>query len=229
MFSTYPAFLERVEQLGYLPLSHFMPGFPSVQAETPPAIWYSGDEMTDPWRWKDRAAAERRLAYGCILGGYKGFIAKWMYPVFMAAFCPSRSLPERYAAGEVEQTLWQVWQLFDEHRTLDTHRIRRLMGVNKQTSSKVDAILRRLQQEFAITVAGNVQKVSAKGELYGWPSNVYRLVEDWAPQDWLVEDGHLLAREWTVEEARSLILDDGVAMSQGITHLELARKLGFHR
>jgi hypothetical protein len=224
MLANYEQFLERAEQLGYMPFSHFMLGFPSVSSETPSHIWYTGDDDTDPWRWKDRAAEDKRLAYGCILGGHKGFITGRMYPVFLAAFRQEQSIPERYEAGLVDRMTWRTWQLFEEHRNLETHRLRRLMGVNKQTSSKVDAILRRLQQEFCITVAGSLQKVSAQGKLYGWRSNIYRMVEDWAPASWLNE-----ANLWSAEEARALILDDGVAMSQGVTRAELARKLGFAR
>lgn len=217
---TYEEFLVRAEQLGYLPFSHFMTGFPSLVAETPANIWYTGKE-NDPWCWKDRAAEEKRLAYGCILGGHKGFVTARMYPVFLAAFRPAQSLHERYAAGLVDQMLWRMWRHFEEHRSLDTHRLRKLMGVNKQTNSKVDANIRRLQMEFEITVAGNTQRVSAKGQLYGWPSNVYRLVEDWAPADWLQG-----AEQWSTFEARALILDEGLAMSHGISRTELARKLG---
>jgi hypothetical protein len=214
-------FLERANQLGFMPFSHFLPGFPSVAAETPPNIWYTGDQETDPWRWKDRAAEEKRLAYGCILGGHKGFVTERMYPIFLAAYRPEYSIQELYETGSLDLMTWRVWKLFDEHRTLETHRLRRLMGVNKSTSSRVDAILRRLQHEFIITVAGSAQKVSAKGQLYGWRSNVYSLVEEWAPEAWLAG-----ANEWSQEEARALILDDAVAMSQGISRAAIAGKLG---
>jgi hypothetical protein len=217
----YSEFLERANQLGFMPFSHFLPGFPSVSAETLPNIWYTGDAETDPWRWKDRAAEEKRLAYGCILGGHKGFVTERMYPIFLAAYRPEYSFQELYETGSLDQMTWRVWKLFDEHRILETHRVRRLMGVNKSTGSRVDAILRRLQQEYAITVSGSAQKVSAKGQLYGWRSNVYSLVEDWAPASWLQEAG-----EWTAEEARDLILDDALAMSQGISRAALAGKLG---
>lgn len=221
MLTTYQDLLERAEELGYLPYSHFLPGFPSVGDETRPNAWHTGDPETDPWVWKDRAAVEKRLAYGCILGGYKGFVAPRMYPIFLAACRPAQSIPERYEAGLVNQMVRRVWLLFEEHRSLDTHRVRRLMGVSKKESSQVDAILRRLQQEYAITVTGNMHKVSAEGQPYGWPSNVYCMIEDWAPAEWLRE-----ATDWRADEARELILDDGMAMSRGVPRTELARKLG---
>jgi hypothetical protein len=35
-------------------------------------------------------------------------------------------------------------------------------------------------------VGGDIRPVNKAGESYGWPSNLYILVEDWAPQDWLM-------------------------------------------
>ena len=69
---------------------------------------------------------------------------------------------------------------------------------------------------------GSERKISAKGEFYGWPVNRYRRVLDWAPAGWL-ED----AENWSAEEARELILDDGVAFSQGVKRQALAKKLGW--
>lgn len=98
LLTTYPDFLQRVEALGFYPMSNILRGYPSLGAETPAQIWHTGLE-TDPWQWKDRAAVEKRLAYGCILGGHKGFVSRQMYPVFYAACHPAETMPERWAAG----------------------------------------------------------------------------------------------------------------------------------
>ncbi len=90
MLMTYEDFLDRVETLGFMAFSPLLPGLPSLGGETPENLWHTGQD-TDPWRWKDRAAEEKRLAYGCILGGHKGFISQRMYPVFYAVF-PSIAL-----------------------------------------------------------------------------------------------------------------------------------------
>jgi hypothetical protein len=82
--------------------------------------------------------------------------------------------------------------------------------------------LRQLQREEYLTVDGSERKVNAKGKFYGWPVNRYCRVMDWAPAGWL--DG---IQDWSTAEARALILDDGVALSQGVSRRELARKLGW--
>jgi hypothetical protein len=222
MLTTYNDFIARVESLGFMALSHILPGLPSLGDETTESLWHTGLD-TDPWRWKDRVAEEKRLAYGCILGRNKGFVTQRMYPIFYAAFHPTLSMPERWASGTINQRTWRLWQLFEEKGTLNISQVRRTMGVSrKQGASAVDTAIRQLQHEYYITVDGNERKVSAKGEFYGWPVNRYCRVVDWAPVSWLDR-----AKDWSVEEARELILDDGVGMSNGVNRQDLAKKLGF--
>ncbi|MDY7075848.1 MAG: hypothetical protein SXV54_02885 [Chloroflexota bacterium] len=220
MLTTYEDFIARVESLGFMALSHLLPGLPSLGDET--IDWHTGLD-TDPWRWKDRVAEEKRLAYGCILGGHKGFVTQRMYPIFYAAFHPTLSMPERWASGTVNRRTWQLWQLFEERGTLNTSQVRQIMGVSrKQGAHAVDTAIQQLQHEYYITVDGNERKISAKGEFYGWPVNRYCRVVDWAPVGWLDS-----TKDWSAEEARELILDDGVAMSNGVNRQELAKKLGW--
>jgi len=221
MLTTYEDFVARVESLGLMALSPLLPGLPSLGGETSASLWHTGLD-TDPWRWKDRAADEKRLAYGCILGGHKGFDNKRMYPVFYAAFHPMLSMPERWAAGTVNQRTWQLWQLFEDKGTLNISQVRKTLGVSRrQGVSTIDTAIQQLQHEYYITIDGNDRMVSAKGEFYGWPVNRYRRVMDWAPAGWLDS-----AKDWSVVEARELILEHGVAMSDGVNRQGLAQKLG---
>jgi hypothetical protein len=221
LLTTYEDFVARVESLGYMALSRILPGLPSLGDETAESQWHTGLD-SDPWRWKDRAAEEKRLAYGCILGGHKGFVSQRMYPIFYAGYHPPLSMPERWARGTVSQMTWQLWQLFEEHGSLNISQVRQMLGVSrKQGASAVEAAIRQLQQEFIITVAGNERKVSARGEPYGWPVIRYCRVADWAPAGWLDQ-----AKDWDAGEAREFILDEGVAMSEGINRQDLAKKLG---
>jgi hypothetical protein len=222
ILTTYEDFVARVDALGFMALSHLTPGLPSLGGETPESLWHTGLE-TDPWRWKDRAAEEKRLAYGCILGGHKGFVSRCMYPIFYAAFHPRLSMPERWADGTVSQRTWQVWQLFEEKGTLNISQVRQALGVSRgQGLSAVDTAIQQLQKEYSITMDGNDRKVSANGEYYGWPVNRYRRVLDWVPAGWL--DG---VQDWSAAEAREWILEDGVAMSEGVNRRDLAKRLGF--
>lgn len=222
MLTNYQEFVARVEALGFMALSPLLPGFPSLGGETPESLWHTGLE-TDPWRWKDRASAEKRLAYGCLLGGHKGFIAQRLYPIFFAAFHPLPTMPERWATGTVNPSLFQLWQLFEKEGTLNLSQLRKILGVSRQQgASALDASIQQLQHEYYITVDGNIRKVSSKGEFYGWPVICYSRVMDWAPAGWLDS-----AKDWSAAEARELILEAGLAMSDGVNRKDLAKKLGW--
>ncbi len=221
----YEDFVNRVEELGFMAFSGIVNGLPSLVGETPMDIWHTGDTETDPWCWKDRVAEEKRLAFGCILGGNKGFIAPRLYPVFLAACRTLETMEERRYNGLVSQTAWELWKLFEEKRVLDTGEIRRYMGVTrKKGSSKVDSAMAELQQLFYITVAGSRQKTDKYGQPYGWHVNVYERVEDWMPGAW--NNGCLrMDREEAIQE----ILDTAVQNGQSIDSARSAKVLGFKR
>jgi len=222
LLAAYPDFIQRVEELGFLPMSNILPGYPSLGAETPSQLWHTGLE-TDPWQWKDRSAEEKQLAYGCILGGHKGFICANMYPVFYAAYHPSEHMPERWTAGTVNQGTWKLWQQFEEKGTINTSQARKLLNVSvKKGGSQVDTALKELQHDYYITVSGNMRKVSVDGHLYGWPSNLYTRVVDWLPEAWMAE-----SNLWHRDEARESILDAVVAISKSLDRKAIARVLDF--
>lgn len=221
LLKRYEDFIDRVDELGFMALSNILPGFPSLSEETPKENWHTGDPDIDPWCWKDKAAEEKRLAFGCILGGYKGFVSARMYSLFYAAFHPTEHMEERRASGQVNQTVWQLWQLFEDKTLLNTSDIRQELGVTlKKGGSKVDRAIQELQQRYYITVAGSRRKTDKYGQPYGWPANVYDKVERWAPLEWM------LAYGLNQEEAREKILDRGIVISKNISRKELAKTLG---
>ncbi|SDM74990.1 AlkZ-related protein [Acetanaerobacterium elongatum] len=222
MLNTYHDFVARVNELGYYPFyGRFLAGVPTVEAETAPEQWHTGDEQTDPWQWKDRAAKERKLAFGCILGGYKGFVSKGMYPLFYAANRPAETVEERYLNGEVSQAVYSLYRLFENGAELSTSELRRAAGTSKNNGvSRTDAAMKQLQKEYLITVCGNRRRVSADGQEFGWPANTYCLVEDWAPEGWL--DG---ADALTAEEARNRILKESTVFGKEVDSTALSRLL----
>ncbi len=236
---SYSDFIDRVEELGFMAFSNIVEGLPSLTGETPMEIWHTGDPETDPWRWKDRAAEEKRLAFGCVLGGNKGFIAPRLYPAFLAACSPSEQMEERRYSGLVSQTVWELWELFEERRVLDTSEIRSSMGVTgKKGGSKVDSAIVELQRLFYITVAGSRQKIDRKGQPYGWFINIYERAEDWMPREWSISSGSAdsgksmndcYSTDMDKDEAIDAILEIGIKNGNNINRNMLAKALAFHR
>lgn len=218
MLGTYREFLEKVEELGFMAFSgKFAEGVPKLQDMTEEKQWHTGDPETDPWDWRIRAVTEKKLAFGCILGGCKGFVTKRMYPLFTAACRPDENMENRYASGEVSQTLYNVWKLFEGGRILSTADIRSEIG-KRAGVSKIDSALAALQRGYLITVCGNKRKVGKDGLEYGWPANAYQPAEDWAG-DWLP------SKLPDKRDAREEILDCAEAIGNKIDQARLEKLL----
>ena len=223
--TSYQDFVEQVNEMGFLPMSGLTPGLPSLGDLTPDGNWHTGDPDTDPWQWKDRAAREKKLAYGCILNGQKGFVSSQLYAAFYSAFHPPEPMPVRWAEGLVDRTTWSLWNLFEKQSVVNTFEAHRMLAGNSSSSSRIDSRLQALQAAYYITGAGNARKVSRAGQGYGWPAMRYQRVLDWAPEGWLTD-----APGMRVNEAWEIILDAGLAISAAAdTRLErndLGRALG---
>lgn len=221
LLTNYQDFLDRVDELGFMSLSALGSVLPMLSQETSGAAWHTGDPETDPWQWKDRAAHEKRLAYGCLIGGHKGFVSARMYPLFVVAYQPLEWMEERWISGIISQTTWELWQLFEKKTTLDTSEIRREIGVTaKSGGSRVDASARDLQREFYITVSGNRRKLDRHGRPYGWPACVYETVTSWAPPEWLASVDSL-----NQAQARERILDAAEVIGKGLRREDFASVL----
>jgi hypothetical protein len=216
----YNEFIDRVDELGFMAL-----GWRALPALFEEATAHIDDPERDAWCWKDRAAKEKRLAFGSILGKHKGFVSARMYPLFYAAYRPVEPMEVLWEKGQISRTTWELWLLFEAKTSLSTDEIRQEMGVTrKMGGSRVDASVEELQRTYHITVAGNRRKISSKGEPYGWPSCIYEVVDSWTPPDW-----KHTASEVTQDEAREIILDRAMAMASGVDKEELAEGLGFKR
>lgn len=219
----YEDFIERVNELGFMAFSNALPGFPSLTEETPGSIWHTGISDTDPWQWKDRAAGEKKLAFGCILGGSKGFISPRMYSLFYTACHPEEHMEELQTFGLISHEVWQLWQLFESRSLLSTGEIRQELGVTKKKGAgKADKAVAELERMFYITVAGNRRKTDKFGQPYGWAANVYDKVENWAPKEWFE-----LNSAKSREEAQKVILEHGLSISKNVSREQLVGLLRF--
>ncbi len=225
ILKNYNDFLKRVNELGFMAFSNVLSGFPTLSEETPKELWHTGDYDTDPWCWKDRAAEEKELAFGCILGGNKGFVSREMYPYFYALFQKQESIEEKWEYGLISPEVWRLWQLFEEKTLLNTSEIRQEMGViKKEGAGKLDNAIIYLQKHYYITVAGSRRKKNKFGEPYGWPANVYDKAENWAPTGWLNDWEKVMP-----EEARQKIIETGLSISKGVEEKAIVKFLAIEK
>lgn len=180
MIGSYEDMAARVDELGLMFLSKHPYGLASVSDETDDGCWFTGLE-SDPWQWKDRAAAERLLAYTKGITGRPAFISKKVLPYAMAYYGSAEDPVERYSYGEVSTLERDIYAFLDEDGK-SVHDIKKQFMRNKKDERDVEAAIVRLQRSFDICTFGTRQKLALDGHPYGWPSMVYIKLCDWCPE-----------------------------------------------
>jgi hypothetical protein len=87
---------------------------------------------------------------------------------------------------------------------LPLHGIKALGGFGKEDKSKFDTAITELQMKMFITMCGRQQKVSKKGEEYGWSSAVFCTTERFFGEDIFQKATEIIPQE-AEEKIRSQI------------------------
>jgi len=157
------------------------------QEEAPyetPVRWHTGDLETDPWEWRMRVLDERNdIAYGKLFFKKSGYITKEWYPYFLAARRGGKSFEEEYQAGNISFLAKKIYELICEYGSLPVHGLKALAGITKEDKAKFDKALVELQGKLYLTMCGRQQKLSQKGEEYGWSSTVFCRTENFFGQE----------------------------------------------
>lgn len=144
-----------------------------------PVTWHTGDPETDPWEWRMRVLDERNdIAYGKVFVKKSGYITKEWAPMFIAARRGNRSFEEEYENGVISHYAKRIYEVIEEYGTLPLHAIKQLAGFDKNEKSQFDRALVELQMKMFLTMCGRQQKISKKGEEYGWSSTVFCTTRD---------------------------------------------------
>ena len=164
-----------------------------------PVRWHTGDPETDPWEWRMRILDERRdIAYGKVFFKKSGFITREWAPYFLAARRGTTDFSEAYEDGTISHAAKRIYQTVLDYGTLPLHAIKQLASFGAEEKSRFDSALTELQMRMFLTMCGRQQKLSQKGEEYGWYSTVFCTTE----QFW---GGDVFA------EAARMAKDDAVA------------------
>lgn len=146
--------------------------------ETPPyptpVAWHTGDRETDPWEWRMRVLDEgKEIAYGKFFFKKSGYITKEWFPFFLACRRGGKTALQAYEASTLSKTAKIIYDLIEEYETLPLHGIKALGSFGKEQKSAFGRALVELQMSLYITMCGKQQKLSQKGEFYGWASTMF--------------------------------------------------------
>lgn len=219
MLKTYEDFVRYIENNGFMPFSTNNAGLPSLVSLTEDNVWHT-DEPTDPWRWRNRIADEKKAAYSKVFEKKPGFISLSCYPHFFALRRGGTTLADLYGEGIVSHMAKVVYELFAEHNEIPAHDIMILLGAGKDKKSDVDNALVDLQMHMFITTSGTVRKTNSRGEEYGWPSIVYKTVDTWISSDTLNK-----ATTISHDEAKTILLAKAKQVKPDIDEKRLLKSL----
>ena len=168
--------------------------------------WHTGNLDTDPWEWRMRVLDERNdIAYAKLFFKKSGYITKDWYPYFLAARRNGNTFEEEYADGTVSHFAKRIYDVVAANDALPSHIIKRLAGFTKDDKSGFDRALTELQMKMFITMCGQQQKLSQKGEEYGWSSTVFCTTERFFSDD-IFEKAERLSADEADKAIRKQIL-----------------------
>ncbi|MDP3447424.1 MAG: hypothetical protein Q8S22_05120 [Eubacteriales bacterium] len=150
--------------------------------ETPPydtpVRWHTGEPDTDPWEWRMRVLDERSdIAYGKVFFKKSGFYTRAWASYFLAARRGKEVFESAYADGTLSHAAKRIYNVVLEYGTLPLHAIKQLASFGAEEKSRFDSALTELQMRMFLTMCGRQQKLSQKGEEYGWYSTVFCTTE----------------------------------------------------
>ncbi len=219
--SQYDEFLKAIKDVGFMPLSNNCIHFINLSALTELEEWHTGLE-SDPWQWRIKVEADGKAAYAKLFDKKPGFISLEWYPVFLAARRKGRSFREIYSQGLISNDAKNIYDLFENHDNLAIYEIKTMAGFTKETNSKYESAMCELQMGMFITINGTKQKVSAKGDTYGWPATAYSTVEKWAGEK-LIEKAHCM----NPEDAMAEIVERIAEFTQSPDPRKMKKFVGF--
>lgn len=220
--NTYHDFINRVNELGFMSFNTIIKGFPAVTTETDQL--FSNNPETDPWFWKDRCCAEKKLAFGDFFLGKKGFISPEFYSIFYLVYHPEETIEEQWENGTIDSMTWDLWKLLENKQTaLSTSEIRKELGVSaKKGGSSLNNAILNLQLSFDITLVGGKQRIDKSGKPFGDPANLYDKVTSHIPKEWLIKPQGL-----DKETAKQIILERARAISTEASEKDLLKIFKF--
>jgi hypothetical protein len=159
-----------------------------------PIRWFTENPETDPSSWDMRILETRSdIAYAKLFFRKSGYLTKEWYPYFLAVRRGNKTFEEDYSNGAISHYAKRIYDVVIEYGKLPFHDIKQLAGFSKEDKSKFDNSLTELQMRMYLTVCGSQQKISQKGEAYGWASNVFCTTEDFFDEDVFSEAANIEA------------------------------------
>lgn len=168
-FRTVEDVVDRIHEVGFLPLfATAIPGF-SVEEHTWAPDWWSDDPARDPWAWRMEIAARDDIAYGKFFDRKAGFISLPWFPIFANDRRNGYDYEGLYEDGKLNaraKRILDTLELNEDAVGLEmmSGELRKKAAVEKG----FDHVLIDLQMQSFLLISRFQQKRNRQGIEYGW-------------------------------------------------------------
>jgi len=180
---------EYIEEVGFLTLFESgIEGF-SVREITDKKAWWSDFDLEhDPWEWRKEIAYEGKILYGKFLGKKSAFVSRKWFLTLCNYRRNGYDFDALYDDGFASAREKRIMELFlEKDELLPAYLIKQQAGFGKDGLKGFEGVLTGLQMKCYLVNRKMEQKLSAKGEPYGWPVSFYSTPEALLGRDFLEE------------------------------------------
>ena len=175
---TWEELVERINQIGFLPLfRNEVRGF-SAEELTWGQPWWSGDPEEDPWYWRESIARSGAVAYGKFFAGKAGFLSLEWLPVFANWRREGYDFDARWEDGLASHRAKKLMDCFQLEPEWTGARLRAAAGFGRGGEKNFEGTVTQLQMQTYLVIRDFRQKVGRNGRPYGLPVSVYAAPED---------------------------------------------------
>ncbi|MGO4549346.1 hypothetical protein AB4Z29_31670 [Paenibacillus sp. 2TAB23] len=173
--TTYPEFVQLVDQYKIFPFSDLIPDHPSLTSVAPSDSWHKDNEF-DPWLWRVKIVNDEHAAYGKFFGSKLSFVRVSLFPYIPLLLSQGKSVEARFQSGLLSQHARDIYRIIKEAGNIDARNLRKESRLTaKEQKKDYERALVDLQNYADIVITG-AQESDIEG---GWSSMCYETSEHW--------------------------------------------------
>ncbi len=174
---TWRELIERVNEIGFLPLfKNSLPGF-SVEEMVSPLFWWTGDPTQDPWEWREIIARTGEVAYGKFFGKKAGFVSREWFPHFANYRRDGYDFDTLWDEELTSRRCKKIMDNFTEGDMLPSNLLKRLAGFGKEGERNFDGTVTELQMKSYLLIRDFRRRRNKMGLEFGMPVSVFTTPE----------------------------------------------------
>lgn len=174
---TWREVIERVNEIGFLPLfQNELSGF-SVEEQVSDLFWWTDDPEQDPWEWRALIARTGEVAYGKFFDKKAGFVSKQWFPHFANARRDGYDFDSRWEDGLASSRCKKIMDHVLRRESVPSNQLKQLAGFGKGGEKNFDGTVTDLQMQSYLVIRDFQRRRNKQGLEYGMPVSIFTTPE----------------------------------------------------